>query len=128
MNDPAPEWRQERIARNEASFRLINERLEDAVSAQAPTLAPVNFVCECGSRRCQDVVRLTLTEYEAVRARGNTFAVLPGHEIPDTERVVERFERYTVVEKIGLGGLVSQITSPRRHDSGATDADGEDES
>ncbi len=114
MNESAPEWRQERIAHNEASFRLINERLEASLAAQAPTLQPVNFVCECGSRRCQDTVQLTLAEYEAVRARGDHFAVLPGHEIPDTERVVQRFEHYSVVEKIGVGADISELTSPRR--------------
>jgi hypothetical protein len=42
---------------------------------------------------------MTVDEYEAVRAKATQFAVAPGHEIPDIERVVARQPSYFVVEK-----------------------------
>ena len=42
---------------------------------------------------------MTVDEYEAVRANATQFAVAPGHEIPDIERVVARQPSYFVVEK-----------------------------
>ena len=42
---------------------------------------------------------MTVDEYEAVRAKATRFAVAPGHEIPDIERVVARHPSYFVVEK-----------------------------
>lgn len=113
MFDPAAEWRQERIARNEASFRLINERLESSLRRLAPTPDPVPFVCECGSRSCQDSVLLTLAEYESVRAHADHFAVKPGHVFPEAETVVTRNDRYLVVEKQGVAAVISELTNPR---------------
>jgi hypothetical protein len=42
---------------------------------------------------------MTLVEYEALRAEPTRFAVVPGHEVPDVERVVDRRPKYLVVEK-----------------------------
>jgi len=111
------DWREERIAKNEASFRLINERLQDGLRRlpHPPELIP--FVCECGSRRCTGAVELSLEEYEAVRAHPDRFAVLPDHVFPEYENVVERHERYVVVEKLGVAGLISELTDPRDDDA-----------
>jgi hypothetical protein len=35
-----------------------------------------------------------------VRGDNDRFAVVPGHENPEIERVVERHERYVVVDKL----------------------------
>lgn len=91
-----------RIANNEARFRDINERLEHGlrqISGGGPEL--LEFVCECGDRRCEQHVRLTLGEYEDVRRDSRHFAVVPGHVARETERVVGGNERYEVVEKFG---------------------------
>jgi hypothetical protein len=40
-----------------------------------------------------------MAEYEAVRAESTHFAVVPGHVVPDIERVVAQNDRYSVVEK-----------------------------
>ena len=93
--------REARIAKNETRFRDINERLEQGLRQvrDAPELQ--EFVCECGSRTCEELVSLTFDEYEAVRRDSRRFAVVPGHVAPDTESAVERHERYEVVEKAG---------------------------
>jgi hypothetical protein len=90
-----------RIARNETRFRDINERLEDGLRQIADDPELLEFVCECGNRNCEQHVRLTFSEYEAVRRDSRHFAVVPGHAAPETERVVGGNERYEVVEKFG---------------------------
>jgi hypothetical protein len=95
------DWRAARVAKNEAQFRDINEELEDGLRhvRHAPPLQ--QFICECGSRSCEQLVSLTFEEFEAVRRDSRRFAVVPGHVLPDTERVVETNDRYEVVEKTG---------------------------
>ena len=94
-----PDARAERIAENEARFRDINERLRGELEAMADDAEAVRFVCECGNASCREGVALAMEEYQAVRAHARHFAVVPGHEIPDVETVVERHDRYLVIEK-----------------------------
>ena len=95
------DWRKARIAKNEVRFRDINERLEDGLRQvhRGPELQ--QFVCECGKRTCEEMVALTIEEFEAVRTDSRRFAVVPGHVFPETERIVDGNERYQVVEKFG---------------------------
>jgi hypothetical protein len=106
-------WRLERIAKNETRFRDINERLEQGLRhvRDAPEL--LLFVCECGSRACDDLVSLTFEEYEAVRRDSRRFAVVPGHVYPETERVVGGNDRYEVVEKLGDAVQIADATDHR---------------
>jgi hypothetical protein len=54
-------------------------------------------------------VRLTQAEYEAVRTDPRRFLVAPGNvSDPEIERVVEKDERYWVVEKVGAAGRVAE--------------------
>lgn len=93
MND-----REERIGNNEILLREVNERIEE-LSTRTTTVERFGFVCECGQTSCIEQVQLEVQEYEAVRANPRHFLTLPGHETPDLERVVERHERYQIVEK-----------------------------
>ena len=72
------------------------------------------FLCECGDAGCSQRVFLTLGEYEAVRSNAIRFAVVPGHEIPDVERVVEQNERFAVVEKLEEGARIATERDPRQ--------------
>lgn len=94
-----PTQRAERVARNEARFRDINQELRDDLRQLPEEPANVRFVCECGIRTCEETVQVSFAEFEAVRSNPRRFFVLPGHELPDVETVIERLERYTVVEK-----------------------------
>jgi hypothetical protein len=42
---------------------------------------------------------MTRAEYEHVRSDNDRFALVPGHENEQIERVMERTERYVVVDK-----------------------------
>ncbi len=90
--------KREQVARNEAAFRAVNEGIERGRDI-GDEARMIKFVCECGGPGCTRLVQLTVAEYEAVRSNPRRFAVLEGHELPDVEDVVERHERYVVVEK-----------------------------
>jgi hypothetical protein len=92
-----------RIARNEASFREINDRLEKDLQQIPHTPERLEFVCECANRGCETLIELTFDEYRAVRADSRRFAIAPGHAIPDAEQVVLSADRYEVVQKTGEG-------------------------
>ena len=101
----------QRVAMNEATFRRVNEGME---AGQAPG-GLLTFVCECGRLGCNKLMQLTRSEYEDVRARPTTFAVIHGHELPEVEDVVERTERYLVVSKHGdPEAEIVERTDPRR--------------
>lgn len=90
--------RQERVARNEALFREVNEQIKQ-VNEDTPAGSVADFVCECGDPGCTDPVSLTLAEYEEVRRDATHFAVLPGHVVPDVEVVIAQNDRFAVVKK-----------------------------
>ncbi len=101
-----------RIGGNEAAFRSVNEALRAGKTlADARKLFP--FRCECGVLGCNQLVELTLPEYEAVRVSATHFFLVDGHEIIETEDVVERRERYSVVEKKSVGAQVARDADPR---------------
>jgi hypothetical protein len=91
--------RPERIARNEALFREVNERIRDVNEHMSPA-AETDFLCECGDQACTHPISLTLADYERVRSEPTHFAVKPGHVAPDVERVVVEEPGFTVVEKV----------------------------
>jgi hypothetical protein len=107
------DWRQKRIADNEASFRDINERLEEGLRQVRHTPELLQFICECGDRGCESSVRLTFDEYEALRRDSRRFAVVPGHVFLETERVVAGNDRYEVVEKVGAAVEVADAADHR---------------
>lgn len=86
------------MARNETLFREVNERIK-RVNEHLATEDEADFICECGDDECTQPVSLTIVEYEEVRSDGTHFAVVPGHVVPDVERVVARNARFAVVEK-----------------------------
>jgi len=87
----------ERIARTEALFREVNERI--AESAERFDADEAEFVCECGDPACTTRVEATLDQYEDVRADGATFLLARGHADARVEAVVERQNGHDVVEK-----------------------------
>jgi hypothetical protein len=101
----------DRIAHNEAVFRDINERIGNG-HWPGDQAEPVAFRCECGHLGCNQLVELTTSAYESARADARRFILVPGHEIPDVEVVVERGNGYVVVEKVGEAGDVADATDP----------------
>jgi hypothetical protein len=86
-----------RAARTESLFRDVNERIAEA--AQGLHTSYAEFVCECADPTCDERFTAQLEEYEEVRADGRRFFVMPGHEEPSVERVVEVEHEHRVVQK-----------------------------
>ena len=90
--------REVRIARTEALFRDVNERI--AESAHRFNSDEAEFVCECADPECTERIHASLDEYEEVRTDATQFLLIPGHEDTRIERVVERpRRRFAVVKK-----------------------------
>ena len=108
--------RDDRLAKNESLFREQNEHMEphNAVHIWVnPAFA--DWICECADEGCAVPVRLTVAEYEAVRAKPTQFLVAPSedHVFPDVECIIRRHERYWIVEKLGRAAEVSEKFDPR---------------
>ena len=105
---------EKKLARNEALFREVNENIEKAAIEHRyqATELPV-FVCECSDAECGDLIRLSITQYEDVRRHGDRFFIFPGHEVAEIERVVDSYEGYVVVQKVGPGRDTAEDRDPR---------------
>jgi hypothetical protein len=101
-----------RAAENEATFRELNEKLEQRAEELdlADTRTP--YLCECDEERCTKVVLLARDEYEAVRAHPRTFVLVSGHQAPD-DRVRREDRDYVIVEKTGEKANIVEQRDPR---------------
>ncbi|MCW2963613.1 MAG: hypothetical protein JWO17_865 [Actinomycetia bacterium] len=86
--------RSDRIVQTELFFRAINEEI-----ARNDGHGTTLFLCECGNRACTEGIELTAEALHHLHADGGLFVVLPGHEIPDVESVVDRHNGYLLVRK-----------------------------
>jgi hypothetical protein len=107
----------ELMARNDASFREANERIESCVQSMDGRIdGLLPFLCECSDVTCTEIVRMTAAEYEAVREDSVRFTTVPGHEGGESwARVVDRNDRFAVVEKLGAAADVATELDARRH-------------
>jgi hypothetical protein len=105
--------RQERLARNEALFRDVNERVRDIAAIHGDVENIYEFYCECSNSDCTFQLWATLAEYEAVRAHGDRFLIAPDHSLPEIERVVDVNEKWWVVEKQGEPAELVDELDPR---------------
>jgi hypothetical protein len=106
-------FREERVARNEAGAREINEEIEESYASHAVD-THLSIVCECGRAECDVFLSVTKSEYEDVRSDPRRFLIARSHLIPDVEDVVFENDRYTVVAKReGEAAEVAIRTDPR---------------
>jgi len=103
---------QQRIAANESVFREVNESIARGRWPGEGT-SPVGFRCECARLGCNQVIELTLPEYEEVRAHPRRFVIAAGHELPGAEKVVQTSPGYAVVEKYDEAGELADSADPR---------------
>ncbi len=96
--------REQRAAQNQLLFREVNERIASlSERALLPEIAPIEVTCECVDMSCTTTVQLPLHEFAEIDRATNRFLVVPGHELPDVEDVVERRDRFLIVAKRGAG-------------------------
>jgi hypothetical protein len=104
----------ERLARNQALYRKVNERVQDLTDDYGTT----EFVCECSTTACIDIIELTNAEYERIRSDPTWFVVKPGHDIEQIERVISEGVGYVLVEKLIAEDDLEE-TDPRSNGSEA---------
>ncbi len=108
----------DRVAENQDAFRRANEAIEQAADSIGGDLELLPFLCECPKRECFEIAKLRRHEYETVRANGNTFLVAPGHEVFVVDgvtiaRLAQKFDTYSLMEKIGDAGKRAYELDPR---------------
>ena len=88
--------REQGFEQNEEIFRQLNEqRASDVGFTDRLTV-----ICECSQPDCLEPIAMTLDEYRAVRERADRFVIVPGHDRPEIEDVIERYDDYAVIEKL----------------------------
>jgi hypothetical protein len=111
--------REQRIVVNETLFREVNERIRGLNESFATLTEEMQIVCECGVQGCVERFAMQPGEYEALRADPDHFAVVPGHDEPEVERIVSRCDGYDVVEKLpGEAQKIAEAADPRSADRG----------
>lgn len=95
--------REPRAAQNQLLFRSVNERVKELGDRALNSLAEIDFACECDDQTCFAPITLPLEEFAGIDAAENQFIVLPGHEDPDVDDVIDRRDGYLVVAKRGAG-------------------------
>jgi hypothetical protein len=86
-------------ARDGRYFRGLNDRIATtAGDLRLPGDLPL--VCECRDPRCFRLIRTSAAEFAALRDRPGRFAIFPGHEDVEAERLVDANDRFVLVDRI----------------------------
>jgi hypothetical protein len=101
------------VALNEARFRSVNEQIEESAVRTGLVETGYGFVCECGDADCTAHLPISIAEYEEVRTESTQFAIVPGHQRPSIELLINRSPRYLVVRKEGEAAELAIETDPR---------------
>ena len=112
--------RSRKVGKNEAVFRAVNEEIEKLTLGIAEISdRTLHLVCECGDLLCTKQLVVPVTRYEQVRADPSSFLIIPGHEKPSVEDVVEETPRYSVVRKHSDAAKIALETDPRAEIDGS---------
>ena len=103
-----------RVGLNESIFREVNEQIGSLNRDFGGELPRMTIICECASGDCTERFEVPVSEYEKARTDPRRFLVVPGHELPEYESVVERRDGYDVVRKRdGAPAALAEETDPR---------------
>jgi hypothetical protein len=103
-----------RVGLNESIFRQVNEQIESLNRDLGTDGTTMTVICECADGECTERLQIRVSEYEKVRADPRRYVIVPGHELPEFESVVESRDGYDVVEKVdGTAAALAEETDPR---------------
>ena len=104
-----------RVGLNEAIFRQVNEQIKSLGDELGVDDGRITVICECGDAACTDRIDVPLAEYERVRGDSLLYVIVPGHEFPEIESVVDHADGYDVVRKQAEEAVeVAEETDPRK--------------
>lgn len=94
-----------RLRLNEQLMEQLNQRMKSRLTEMREEDgedldAPFDFFCECSDLDCRLRITIPPRRYEAIHRDPEQFVLLPGHEVPAVERVVEQEHGYLIVRKI----------------------------
>ncbi|HEY0417455.1 MAG TPA: hypothetical protein VGC78_13815 [Gaiellaceae bacterium] len=115
--------RDEKLARNQALFREVNERISGLASAFGLPDRQLDLICECSDETCTSTIKVPVDEYELVRTFPARFVIYPRHDVPQIENIVGSGRGYEVVEKFGDAATLVADLDPRARVA-ATGGDG----
>lgn len=102
-------------ATNQTVFREMNEWTIEGLKTPDGDGDNV-LLCECSDARCTQLIALTRSEYEAVRAEPTRFVIAVDHENPESDHVVAENSRFATVQKFyGPAIRIARSTDPRRY-------------
>jgi hypothetical protein len=110
------EPRESRLAKNEAIFRDVNERVVVINEELGPDPRAADLVdgliCECSEPGCLERVGpLRTGQYEAVPNDPRLFMIAANHQAREVERVIDENAGYWIVEK--LEGVLADVARER---------------
>ena len=102
--DP-PQFSPRRLRENEEFMESLNQRMKALVEEIREERdddpdAPFDFFCECSDLDCRKRIRMDPRRFEEIHRDPEQFVLLPGHEIPAVEVVVDQEGAYLIVRKI----------------------------
>ena len=83
---------------NRRMERMLEEIREDEEETDAD--APIAFLCECSHVDCRERVHLEPSVFDRIHKDPDVFILVPGHEIPDVERIVDQMGDFLIVRKL----------------------------
>jgi hypothetical protein len=82
---------------NEALGRKINDLIRRRVGPEPDN--KIRVVCECADSDCDELIELTVRQYEYLRRNDSRFVVIVGHESRSLERIVGGEGPWLIVQK-----------------------------
>ena len=105
--------RAERLAKNEAHHRELNEQIEDSYESH-PADWHMDVVCECAMEDCDVFLKVTKTEYEDVRSDARQFLMFAEHFDSDVDVLVAEHDLFIVAAKREVEPAeIARQTDPR---------------
>jgi hypothetical protein len=94
-----------RLRENEEIMEAVNRKAEAALKRIRredgfDADSPMDLFCECSDLQCRGRIRILPARFHELHRDPEQFVVLPGHEIPEIERVVGEEGVFLVVRKI----------------------------
>jgi hypothetical protein len=103
---------EQRIVDNEVVFRQRNQAIQKGFDELAKIAHEDNqahlidtsdialqFYCECSDENCTKRIAVRPSLYNEVHKHRARFLVVPGHEVPSLEQVLEKTPEYFIIEK-----------------------------
>ena len=83
---------------NRRMERMLEEIREDDEATDADD--PIAFLCECSRLDCRERVHLKPSLFDRIHKDPEQFVLVPGHEMPEIERVVDQVGDFLIVRKL----------------------------